>query len=660
MPRFTVALMTLLAFGAGTYACEKCAPPAKAAFTLPSSSKSKVDAETMKKYEETTQAVWKRLLKHVDLTPGKNWPKDLHTEVVFNVVEFVEGNDGRDYHNAVASPLIEDGKIVKKDGKVVPLVRITRGYLDVLGGDEHGIALVLGHELGHHALGHTTREEFAKPGAFKAMESHRREADADLFGARLMLKAGYSLRKGVKAEWMGLDARGWIGSPTASTCRSHPGASDRATRLFAVLDKGEAELWRCMSAFENGVTFLAVENADAAEECFLRVIKELPKCHEAWANLGIARLLRYCESLSTEEIRQLGIGSFLMSARYPTARSVVATRGNKSTTWFEAVAALTTAQNLKSDSPIIMANLSLAYLVHPDGKEVGKAFQWLTKAEASLKQTTDLPGPVRITLLVNFGVASLANGEVAKGKKSLADAETLATKLYGDRQAWPASLRSAMNFNNAKARVETDEEEAAALFEEYLAGTASSSPWWPIAYEHYEALCTNLGNKPKAKTAFKQAGSIRRQLVVALPAGGIIHVGESLDEVIKRLGQPDRITKARSGISRLRFEAHGIELLADADEVFAITIVSPKGPVVSVQEVGVKGRKLGQLKVGMTRKEVQGLIGAGSPRPFLFLYANTEYPAYYADLGVAVEFDKDGVVIGLIVGDIPQLPKETP
>ena len=198
-------------------------------------------------------------------------------------LEFVEvdGNGGE--YNAYANVRWDKktGKPIKQDGKFIPFVAVTWGYLELLDGDANAIALVLGHELGHHALGHTTQERVLKPGALAGAHGHRREADADLFGARLMLKAGYSLRKAVKIEWLGLDSRGWIQSAASGTCRSHPADSDRAKRLFTILDKGEEELWRCMVAFENGVTFLAIDNFVAAEQCFLRVTQEFPNCYEA-------------------------------------------------------------------------------------------------------------------------------------------------------------------------------------------------------------------------------------------------------------------------------------------------------------------------------------------------------------------------------------------
>jgi tetratricopeptide (TPR) repeat protein len=625
-------------------------PAARGGWTTEKAGNAPVETATLsakqKKQKANAEAVWATIMQNADIVPGKNWPENLDTTIVFKVVDSIQIGKHVTQHNAVASKLLDDnGQPVMKDGKFVPLVRITWGYIDLLGDDEHGIALVLTHELGHHALGHTVGPIVLKPNALALADSHRREADADLYGARLMLKAGYSLRQGVKAEWIGLDAQGWTHSAAGGTCASHPGSSDRAARLFAILDKGEAQLWKCMSSFENGVTFLRIANYAAAEECFLRVTQEFPNCHEAWANLGLARLMRYCQTLSTRDLQQLGIGHFLASTHYPTAPSLLRSGSDK--LWYEAVNALKKAKDLKPASPLVLANFGLAYLVSPAGKDVGAALEYFTQAEAAFGLAQDMPEALRLTLLVNFGVAALADGDTAKGRERLMAAAKLAKGVYGDRKQWPAVVREAITFNTALAQ--TDEEKAIAMYEEYLAGAARSSVWWTTAYDHYATLCQNLSRKPVAKETLGQKATLLKQLVVTLADGKTVHVGESLEDVIAKLGKPTQIRKERSSVRRLVFEKHGIELLADAEEVFAIVITSPKGLSIEIREVGLAGKKHGELKVGMSQKQVETLLGQGELLSYLFL--SKEYP-YYAELGVAVEYTDD-VVSRVIVGQFP-------
>jgi hypothetical protein len=406
-----------------------------------------------------------------------------------------------------------------------------------------------------------------------------------------------------------------------------------------------------MSAFENGATFLALENYFAAEDCFLRVIREFPNCYEAWANLGLAQLLRYCDQLTAEEIRECGIGPFVGTA-YPSARSVASTRVSKVQLWEEALVALKRANKLKPGSPVILANLGLAYMVNPAGKgqEIGEAYRCFDEAQRALEQEKDLSLRVRLTLLINFAAAANADGDQKKCKALLNQAMSLAEKLYGEHKKWPFNIQSAITFNAAIVAAETDQSAAVNLYEEYLRTVPQGNPWWTVARERYESVCKNLERKPLSKDQIGKTLALRKNIEIALPGVGIIHVGQSLDDAIVMLGKPTNTGKVRSSLRRLQFVAHGIELLTDGEEVFAITITTAKSLMVPVREAGANGRKLGELRVGMSREEVEALLGMGDPLPLMFF--SKEYP-YYANLGVAVEYNKDDVVIGLIVGQIP-------
>jgi hypothetical protein len=412
-----------------------------------------------------------------------------------------------------------------------------------------------------------------------------------------------------------------------------------------------------MSAFENGVTFLAVEDFLAAEESFARVTREFPQCHEAWANLGLARLMRYCDSLSADDLRKLGVGHFLGSTYYRTAKSLMMNRGDRTELWHQAVTALKKARDLKPSSPLVLANLGLAYLIHPAGKGqgIGDATEYLEQATEALGQNTELPAHIRAGLLVNLGVARLAEGDAAKGRQLLDAADTIARGLpTGSR----AAFTQALQFNRALALAGTNQKQAAALFEGYLTTAPRSSPWWPVAYERYAALCESLGTEATPKAQLGKDAPRRRQLAVALPAGGVVHVGEALDDVVKRLGEPDRETRIDgTTVRRLHFDAHGIYLVADKEEVFAVVIVSADGPRVVVREGGLGGKRLGEIRVGMTRKDVESLPGgaAVTQRPFVTQDKDGKFYhvfAYYADLGVAIVYDKDNVVIGILVGEL--------
>jgi tetratricopeptide (TPR) repeat protein len=649
MYRSMMAILGVLAAGSFARACNQCET-----FRLePASTEAKAPLTTetarMKKQRETAEAVWAELQKHVKLVPGKNWPADLDTTIAFEVVPMI----GKSKYNAQAS-LMRDSKrqLIVKDGKFQPLVRITYSYIEMMGEDENAVALVLGHELGHHALGHTMPSSSYDPPALEMATSQRNEANADLFGARLMLKAGYSLRDAVRAEWRGLDRTGLISSSATSTCQTHPADSDRVARLAAILDKGDEQLWRAMAAFENGAVFLAVENYGAAEKCFERVVREFPNCPEALANLGLARLMKYCEGLAAPDIQQLGIGHFLGSTYYKTAASLPSTRSDlagRLKLWQSAELALKHARDLSPKSPVILANLGIAYLVHPEGKDVGAALECFTEAEKALAGST-LSSRLRVQLLVNFGVAALADGQRGKGQRCLEQAAALAGQTYGERSAWPLEVRSAIAYNTAAAIAGTDPSSAAEALVEYLEAAPKTSIWWPTAYQQYEKLCHALQVPPVPKGKLGHEVSLRKQMSIDLGGGKSVHIGEALPEVLDRLGKPTRETRVRASLTRLVYEDLGIEIITDGDVIFTIEIVTPRIPALEVHEAGVSSKKLSELKVGMNREDIEKRIGPGNQKPIFS--AKKEYP-YYPQLGLALEYDEAGQLVRIILVQLP-------
>jgi tetratricopeptide (TPR) repeat protein len=599
------------------------------------------------KYEATARKVFDDLLAHLTpeekagLHPDLAWPPE------FEVAETTMTNSGPTYYNATAFLKHDGEKFVRKDGKVVPGVVITRGYLDRFDGDVHALALVLGHELGHHMLGHTAQRVTTKPAAKAAMDGHRQEADADLFGARLMLRAGYSIRQAVAAKWKGMARAGGLYSPANGTCLSHPATSDRAARLTALLDAPAAPLWRNMAAFENGVTFLAVEDYAAAELCFERVAREFPNCYEAWANLGYARLMRYCGTLSPAALRELGVGHLVGTGAYQTAGSLV--RSSTTKLWEQAKADLERAVRLNPQAAPALASLGLLHLVHPAGKAagVGEAERYLAAAVAALDVEAGLDGSTRLTLLVNLGAARIAAGNPAEGRRLLDQARELARKVYPTADYWPDEFASALAFNTAVAMTaEGEVATAARLFETYLQHTAPTNRWWTVAYTRYADLCRELGKTARPREELAGRTPLRLRLTVTV-AAGTVHLGQPLAEAIGVLGTPTRVTaeKGASDIRRLRFERHGIELVADDDEVYAVIVIAENGPGVPVCEVGPDGRRLGTLRVGMTREQVHEVL---LKRKVLYRSltmlgkAPRQEYEYYPELGVAVKYDGDG------------------
>src|SRR5207248_10198341 len=105
-----------------------------------------------------------------------------------------------------------------------------------------------------------------------------------------------------------------------------------------------------------------------------------------WVNLGHALLMQYCDGLETADLRQLDIGQVVACCFYARPQSLeVKIRGVNEPLWRKAVGALQQALKRNPDLVLARANLGLAYLVHPEGRDVKRAAQYFQEALAKLK-----------------------------------------------------------------------------------------------------------------------------------------------------------------------------------------------------------------------------------------------------------------------------------
>ena len=224
-----------------------------------------------------------------------------------------------------------------EDGKALPRVEVWTGLLhQVIQGDPDRLALILGHELGHVTLRHIVREPRGQTPFVQTVFTREQEIAADRKGIELTLRAGYSHRRALKGFQRMIDL-GFEYSPLEGLRLDHPSLKDRLTYL----DKDQSALWRAMGAFDDGRYFLLYEQYGSAERCFRAVTREFPNCYEAWANLGDALLMRYCDSLETDDLRRFELGQLVVGGFYHRPESLEEKiRGVNEGLWRDAVGAL--------------------------------------------------------------------------------------------------------------------------------------------------------------------------------------------------------------------------------------------------------------------------------------------------------------------------------
>lgn len=503
--------------------------------------------------------------------------------------------------------------VISRNNKLFPIVRVTNDMMEeVIQGDSNRLAYVLGHELGHLLKKHVLAKSEPDATRFiKTVFDRAQEVEADLIGAELAVKAGYSFTKGVKAilrmKELGMDYSSFEGLST-----DHPSWDNRLEKM----DKDKSQLWKAMSAFNNGAVFLITEQYAHAESCFERVTKEFPNCYEGWANLGFARLMQYCDQLDKADLKEYGIGQIVTGGFYFRAESIKV-RGKNSKLWKEAVAALQESNRLKPGQSRVLANLGLAYLVHPESKDLKEATRLLGEADAAAKDHEIIHPVTRASMLINLGIATLADGKEKAGLARLDEGEKIVRSFSGSpvgRRMIPA-LDASLLYTRALALLESKKKEdrvkAADLFEQYLENCSPLSLWWGVAYDRYQDLCKSLDRKAKSSDSFKkdQPEEVRLVTGVKLKSGVNIVLTDDIDDVVKKIGKgKETIVVPSTNLRRIRYESEGVELLA-GDEVLAINLVGPNAPSIPLQGRTPAAGVAGAIRIGMTSSEVEKLLG---------------------------------------------------
>src|SRR5262249_31315004 len=155
---------------------------------------------------------------------------------------------------------------------------------------------------------------------------------------------------------------------------------------------------------------------------------------------------------------------------------------------------------LAKDNHLVLprANLGLAYLVHPQGKDPEEAAKWFAEAIKLYKQDKNLDSLNLAALLVNAAVADLALGKTDKTAAKLQAAENLESKL--PLTSLVRTLEDAIFYNRAlldmAAKDRAKNLKAFTGLEKYLLLSSPDSAWWPLAYEKYEKLSKSVALPP--------------------------------------------------------------------------------------------------------------------------------------------------------------------
>jgi tetratricopeptide (TPR) repeat protein len=604
--------------------------------------RSKYTPEEIAADEKLAHEVFGRLVAEMQPVKGFQWPP---------VLTFVKDDE----ENAAAWA---DWRDTDKAGRPRARVRMHLGFSRrVIRGSPDVMALILGHELGHIHHRHSFQR---RPG----VEFHRytvgrqQEAEADAFGAELMLRANFSLKKA-----LAIHRTNWDERQRQQFARRHESREAALTSTHPAWVKRHEEMardkryWRAISAFTSGVEFLSAEQYAQAAECFDRVVGEFPASYEGWVNRGYAYLMHYCDGLDAGNLRDFGVGQVLCGGFYLRLESQRPVVRGGTRLWDEAVGSFRQALRIRPNLALAKANLALAHLFHKSGTpDVAEATALFDEAVSDLTEDRTVDPETRAVVLVNFAAALLAEGtrtSRARGLKRLDEAVALARQLGHVEEE---RLGTAIQYHQAVLRAASgqpaDRKAAVQMLERYLSKSDALSAWWSLAYDRYVRLCKESGVEPQKKNALlrRPRTLLRPALSIELSGGNRVTLAEPIDDVLKRLG-PARETLMTGNLRRLVFEQHGIEVLG-TDEVVAIVLRSTNAPTLTLHPRGVGRTAAVKLAVGMSRKEVRQLLGDALFDRKL-LESGPEYN-YSRQLRLAVRFDStSGKLAEVILARVP-------
>ena len=423
-----------------------------------------------------------------------------------------------------------------------------------------------------------------------------------------------------------------------------------------------------MAAFHDGTYFLITEQYGSAERRFRAVTREFPACHEAWANLGYALLMRYCDGLEVDDLlplrpRPVGRRRVLPppwdaggpGPRHRRGAVVGRRRGARE------------ALRLKPDSVVIKANLGVAYLVRPAGRDVGQAAWYLQEAAEAVESDPANAGlndlekvNLLAVVLLNAGVADLAGGRSDVSARRLDRVAALGPQFSGDRPERPraSGLTAALHYNLARPLAAAPEAEkrraAVGQFERCLRSASPASAWWPLAYERYAKLCRELHLEAKSEKELKDQiqTDLRPLTAVRLRSGAQVTLSEPTGEVTDRLsgGQAVPVVPG-TNLRRLSYPDQGIDLLV-TDRVLAILLRGLGAPTLPLRSTGL-GTTATELRVGMAKRELDQLL-----KDLDYSFAGLDDPEvryrFYPELGLAVQVQERAGVEELVVVRVPR------
>ena len=104
--------------------------------------------------------------------------------------------------------------------------------------------------------------------------------------------------------------------------------------------------------------------------------------------------MQYCDALDESDLADFGIGQPMCAGffRRPVSLELLV-RGKDEELWWKAVGNLREALRLRPDNALVKADLGMAYLLQPVGRDLGVAARFLDEAAQAAEKDETLGSP---------------------------------------------------------------------------------------------------------------------------------------------------------------------------------------------------------------------------------------------------------------------------
>lgn len=529
----------------------------------------------------------------------------------------------KDEKNAYAT--VEKTSAGKWQGKMV----VYTGFVKFVNEDLRLIRACVAHEISHLAKGHCTMPGW-KPSDLNNLWTRQQEYEADIVGASLLQKAGYS--KNDMADLMlkldELDHGSWLGKLTGD----HASGKSRAAEV-----SDNPLVMKSLMDFEVGLAFMEARSYNLAMQAFDRAILKEPKFGESYTNSAQAAVMFYYDNLP-KDIKAAWMKPDFgpMLAPPPVGAKDPFIRDEDRSRWEAARVRIAAAIMKNKDDLRVLELASLILVLDPDARP--NNLKAGTEGLKTLTSTAVLPSD-KLRLANNASLGMQRMGQLKDAVEYLVKAQVGIT-LFNP------FLAENLGTHDVPAGDKDQNILAASILGTWLDNTAQAHPAYDKVKKNYLALCA--ANSLKVMTFTTRP--IYLSKVMSLSDGGSeLGMFEPYDKFATVLGKPAAATRYDDrypDLMEVRWRDGNLTVLTERDAIVRVTSYS-LGAFLTLKSQDTTLDWEAKIVVGMKKSDFEKVLNPEKAlKVSLIKTGSIEEWTYWPGLNMGVLF-KDDVVAGI-------------